>query len=83
MSMRNEEEKTEEKPFDTTLYYSFGFENEKRNNLHFVEDSIVVFSMGNTLNFFNLKNLTYNCTELKGEDGIGAIAVSIFIKAFN
>lgn len=61
--------------FDTSLYYSFGFPNAKRNNIHLIESNVVVLSVGNTLQFFNLRSRTYHWIEVQGQDGIGAIAV--------
>jgi hypothetical protein len=61
--------------YSTTLYYTFGFESVKRNNLHFIEDYVIVLSSGNTLNFFDLKSQKYTWIEVKGQSGIGSIAV--------
>eukprot|EP00741_Cyanophora_paradoxa_P024460 tig00022075_g23617.t1 len=58
-----------------TLHHSFGFEGFKRNNVHYITDSILVYATGNVVHLFNVN--TGEQSYITGIDGggIGAIAV--------
>ncbi|KAJ3335556.1 Cilia- and flagella-associated protein 44, partial [Kappamyces sp. JEL0680] len=57
------------------LVHCFGFQSHKRSNIHFVEEHVIVSSMGNLIIFLNLK--TGDARYVKGirEGSIGCIAV--------
>ncbi|KAJ3323577.1 Cilia- and flagella-associated protein 44 [Boothiomyces sp. JEL0866] len=72
------EEKVDLKRIDPNtfrLIHSFGFQSHKRSNIHFVEDNLVVSSIGNILIFLNLDSATQYYTQGISNGSIGAICV--------
>ena len=51
------------------MHHSFGFESTKRNNLHYLDDSTVIFTVGAIVQTLNLETLEQ--TYLYGIDGGG------------
>ena len=51
------------------MHHSFGFESTKRNNLHYLDDSTVIFTVGAMVQTLNLETLEQ--TYLHGIDGGG------------
>nr|KAJ3422153.1 Cilia- and flagella-associated protein 44 [Polyrhizophydium stewartii] len=62
-------------PGSIHLYHSFGFASHRRNNLHFLDDHMLLSSIGNVLIFLNLKNNEQHYMMGLREGSIGAIAV--------
>ncbi|KAJ3275132.1 Cilia- and flagella-associated protein 44 [Terramyces sp. JEL0728] len=72
------EEKVDLKRIDPNMFrliHSFGFQSHKRSNIHFVEDNIIVSSIGNILVFLDLETVTQYYTQGISNGSIGAICV--------
>ena len=57
------------------LAHSFGFQSHKRSNIHFIDDGIILSSIGNLMVFYNFKTNEQRYVEGIREASIGAIAV--------
>jgi WD40 repeat protein len=57
------------------LAHSFGFSSHKRSNIHYVEESVVISSIGNLIIFINLKTTEARYVQGIREGSIGSIAV--------
>ncbi|KAF0980688.1 hypothetical protein FDP41_013171 [Naegleria fowleri] len=57
------------------LDHSFGFESLKRNNICFVKENILVTTVGNTIQFFDIRDKRYRWITMPGTGGLGALAV--------
>jgi WD40 repeat protein len=53
----------------------YGMQSFKRFNLHFLEESVIIFVTGNTYQIFNLQSKHRQIFHSKDTDGIGSIAV--------
>ncbi|GFO10997.1 cilia- and flagella-associated protein 44-like [Plakobranchus ocellatus] len=58
-----------------TLQHSYGYDCKKRNNLHLLDESTVVFAAGNVLQILNLKTRSQTYLRSTSGCGIGAICV--------
>ncbi|KAJ3258529.1 Cilia- and flagella-associated protein 44 [Boothiomyces macroporosus] len=77
-ALLKQEEKVDLKRIDPNtfrLIHSFGFQSHKRSNIHFVENNIVLSSIGNVLIFLNLETSAHYYTQGIGNGSIGAICV--------
>ena len=57
------------------MYHSFGFESVKRNNLAYLADNVIIFTVGNMTQILNLE--TQEQTYLPGIDGRGVGMVMV------
>ncbi|KAK3770719.1 hypothetical protein RRG08_037905 [Elysia crispata] len=57
------------------MQHSYGYDCKKRNNLHLLDDSTVVFAAGNLLQILNLKTRSQTYLRSTSGCGIGAICV--------
>ncbi|KAI9094908.1 WD40-repeat-containing domain protein [Phlyctochytrium arcticum] len=63
-------------PFDSLhLFYCFGFESTRRNNLHYVNEHIIATIVGNVLVFLNLRTMDQDYLAGLRDGAIGSIAV--------
>ncbi|KAI8820502.1 uncharacterized protein EV422DRAFT_496817 [Fimicolochytrium jonesii] len=58
-----------------SLFYSFGFESLRRNNLHYLTDTMIASVVGNVLVFVNLRTMEQDYLPGLGNGAIGSIAV--------
>ncbi|KAI8915149.1 hypothetical protein DFJ77DRAFT_430281 [Powellomyces hirtus] len=58
-----------------SLFYNFGFESYRRNNLHFLNEYTVLTAVGNVLVFINVKTLEQDYMPGLRDGAIGSIAV--------
>ena len=61
-------------PF-TQLHASIGYSSARRNNLHYLNDSVLIYAVGNTVVLFNVHTLEKQTLFGIGRGGIGAICV--------
>ncbi|XP_024541799.1 cilia- and flagella-associated protein 44-like [Selaginella moellendorffii] len=70
------EQKAERLPQDAgKLVFSFGFEGTRRNNICYIEPSILMHTCGNTIHFLDVRTMTATYLPSVGGLGIGAVAI--------
>ncbi|KAJ3173567.1 Cilia- and flagella-associated protein 44 [Geranomyces variabilis] len=58
-----------------SLFYNFGFESNRRNNIHFLNEHTIVTAVGNVLAFINITTLEQTYMPGLRDGAIGSIAV--------
>ncbi|KAJ3162408.1 Cilia- and flagella-associated protein 44 [Geranomyces michiganensis] len=58
-----------------SLFYNFGFESNRRNNIHFLNEHIIVTAVGNVLAFINVTTMEQTYMPGLRDGAIGSIAV--------